>query len=248
LAQEFPSLCDPTRPVHLYPKMGDDEGKEPEGNYILVKETGEDTNNSWGHTGKGRVTYPNGDQFEGMFENGVRNGKGTYKYWEYGKPPNEQLEFEGAFKENLKTGLGMMKYRGGAFYHGHFLEGKRHGEGTFKYANGDIYSGMWENGKKHGKGTYVYSTTKYQIVGDWKNGEIVSGKWALTNGAHYIGGFKKQKPFGDGVWKFPNQTCVEGAYTQQIAPIDDGEPDKSGAPAVETKVFWKTAAVITTEE
>merc|ERR1712182_77418 len=69
-----------------------------------------------------------------MFENGARNGKGTYKYWEYGKPPNEQLEFEGAFKENLKTGLGMMKYRGGAFYHGHFLEGKRHGEGTFKYA------------------------------------------------------------------------------------------------------------------
>merc|ERR1712224_43886 len=120
--------------------------------------------------------------------------------------------------------------------------------GTFKYTNGDIYSGMWENGKKHGKGTYVYSTTKYQIVGDWKNGEIVWGKWALTNGAHYIGGFKKQKPFGDGVWKFPTNTCVEGAYSQQIVPVDDAEPDKSGKPATETKVFWKTAAVISTEE
>lgn len=227
--------------------MAEEGQNEPEGKYILVKESGEDTNSSHGHTGKGRVVYPNGDKFEGMFQNGVRQGPGTYTYFEFA-PGNEQISFEGTFKENLKTGLGMMTFRGGAFYHGMFLEGKRHGEGTFKYANGDIYSGMWEKGKKHGKGTYVYATTKYNIVGEWKEGEMVSGKWTLTNGAHYIGGFKKQKPFGDGVWKFPTGTTVEGAYSQQIVPVDDAEPTKSGEPPTETKIFWKTAAVINVEE
>jgi len=230
--------------------MADGEGaQEPPGTYTLVKETGEDTNSSHGYSGKARVTYPCGDQFEGMFENGVRHGAGTYKYWEFGNPPNEQREFVGTFKENLKQGLGIMKYdKGGAFYHGHFLDGKRHGEGTFKYANGDIYSGMWEKGKKHGKGTYVYATTKYTIVGEWKDGEIVSGKWSFTNGSHYIGGFKKQKPFGDGVWKFANSTTVEGAYSQKVVPVDDAETSPSGVPATETKIYWKTAAIINAEE
>lgn len=231
--------------------MGEnEEAKDFPGTYSMVDSVGKDTTSSWGYTGQARCTYPNGDQYDGMFENGTRHGKGKYTYWMEFEPANlnRPESFEGTFKENLKTGLGLMKYRSGAFYHGHFSEGQRHGEGTFKYTNGDIYSGLWENGKKHGKGTYVYATTKYSIVGDWKNGEIVSGKWSLTNGAHYIGGFKKQKPFGDGVWKFSNQTCVEGAYAQQIVPVDDAEPNKAGIPKTETKVFWKTAAVINTSE
>jgi len=224
---------------------GDNEPAEQySGVYTILKP--DDQPSSWGHNGQATANYPNGDRYEGMYKDGTRHGKGIYKYWEHASHDLES--FEGTFEKNLKTGLGLMKYRSGAFYHGHFSEGQRHGEGTFKYANGDIYSGMWENGKKHGKGTYVYATTKYSIVGDWKNGEIVSGKWQLTNGAHYIGGFKKQKPFGDGVWKFPNQTCVEGAYAQQIVPVDDAEPNKAGIPKTETKVFWKTAAVINTSE
>ena len=190
--------------------MGDEE-QAPPGTYTIVFEGGKDGTSSHGYSGKARCVYPNGDDYEGMYENGVRQGAGTYKYWQFGNPPNDQLEFKGTFKENQKTGLGLMTYaKGGAFYHGHFQDGKRHGEGTFKYENGDIYSGMWHKGKKHGKGTYVYNTTKYEITGEWKDGEIISGKWRFSNNSHYVGGFKKQKPCGDGVWKFPNGTTVEG--------------------------------------
>lgn len=232
--------------------MADDEGVEQPPGVYKFEVDGKEMKSSHGYSGKGKASYANGDIFEGMFENGAKQGSGMYEYWQHsvnGQPPNEQKKFEGTFQEGLKTGLGMMTYRDGkSFYHGHFQDGKRHGEGTFKYGNGDIYSGQWQKGKKHGKGTYVYAVTKYEITGEWKDGEIVSGKWRLTNGNHYVGGFKKGKPWGDGVWKFPSGTTVEGAYAQAIIPVDDKEPDKSGKPPTETKINWKTAAIITSEE
>jgi hypothetical protein len=56
--------------------------------YVITK-IGEDgrtvqDKTSEDYTGKAQVQYPNGDVYEGMFLNGVRDGKGTMTYAEQG--------------------------------------------------------------------------------------------------------------------------------------------------------------------
>merc|ERR1712238_537934 len=113
---------------------------------------------------------------------------------------------------------------------------------------GDIYSGSWSGGTKQGKGTYVYAKTKYSYEGDWKEGQIVSGTWSLTDGTKYVGGFAAQKPVGDGMWHTAKGTIVEGTYSQQVLPIDAADVAKPGFnPETETKIFWKTSSLKASE-
>lgn len=191
---------------------------------------------SIGFTGAAVAHYPNGDKFDGVFKDGQRQGKGSYTY------KNGDV-FEGYF-DKVKSGLGRVTYAKGGFFQGYFVDGKREGEGTFKYPNGDIYSGFWKAGKKHGKGTYVFAGTKYEYKGEWKNGQITTGTWKFSDGTTYIGGFQAQKPCGDGTWQTAKGTIVEGAYVQQVVPIDDSPIVPGKPPETETRTFWKTAAMI----
>eukprot|EP00747_Dinoflagellata_sp_TGD_P211406 gnl/TRDRNA2_/TRDRNA2_84636_c0_seq1.p1 gnl/TRDRNA2_/TRDRNA2_84636_c0~~gnl/TRDRNA2_/TRDRNA2_84636_c0_seq1.p1 ORF type:complete len:251 (+),score=54.71 gnl/TRDRNA2_/TRDRNA2_84636_c0_seq1:83-754(+) len=219
----------------------EEELPEGTGEYKLTTEAG-DKPTSQGFTGKGKAVYPNGDVYEGLFEEGVRSGKGLYRCRATGD------SFDGFYANNLKTGMGRMKYKAGGFYHGYFKEGKRDGDGTFKYPNGDIYSGMWKEGKRHGNGTYVYAGTKYELKGEWKDGQIATGSWTFTNGTKYVGGFKSQKPCGDGIWQTAKGTIVEGAYVQQVVPIDDQATHPDGKVPTETRNFWRTAAMVANED
>ena len=45
------------------------------------------------------------------------------------------------------------------------------------YANKDVYSGQWKGGKKDGQGTYVFNETGMKYVGEFKNGQLVKGRW-----------------------------------------------------------------------
>jgi len=218
--------------------MADDEPL-PESYSLTVGEEKKET--SQGFTGKGTAVYTSGDTYEGLYANGERQGQGRYTY-------RGGDFFEGCFDKNLKSGLGRVTYKNGAFYHGYFKSGVREGEGTFRYANGDIYSGSWSGGTKQGKGTYVYAKTKYSYEGDWKEGQIVSGTWSLTDGTKYVGGFSAQKPEGDGVWHTAKGTMVEGAYTQQVLPIDATDVVPKGEkPDMETKIFWTTSSLKASE-
>lgn len=224
--------------------MGDEDEREPPGVYTLITSAG-DKNNSIGYNGTGTANYPNGDVYEGVFESGARQGQGTYTYF-------SGDVFTGYFENNLKVGKGKITYKKGGFYHGFFKSGMREGEGTFKYANGDIYSGMWKAGKKHGKGTYVFSKTKYELKGEWNDGQMTTGTWSLTNGTKYLGNFKNQKPVGEGIWQTSQGTIVEGAYVQQVVPAEDKADSKVAAnkdapPAVATRAFWKTATLVNAE-
>lgn len=226
--------------------MADEEElPDPPTTYSLTPEGGEPKSTSTEFTGVGKALYTNGDEYEGAFENGTRHGKGVYKYYNrYGFD-----EFHGTFENNMRTGLGRHTYKKGGFYHGNFKNNLRHGEGTFKYANGDIYSGMWKDGKKDGKGTYVFNTTKYEMRGTWSAGQVTQGTWTLSDGTKYVGGFKHQKPCGDGVWQTSKGTSVEGAYVQQVVPLDNEKIKKAGAPLkTEARIFWKTATMVSMED
>jgi len=219
----------------------DEEFPEPLAAYTLTTEAGE-KKSSKGFTGKGTAAYTNGDVYEGLFQNGVRQGAGNYKY-------RRGDVFEGSFENNFKAGLGRVTFKKGGFYHGYFKDGKREGEGTFQYANGDIYSGFWQGGKRHGKGTHVFNKTKYVYAGDWKDGQIQQGTWQLTDGTKFVGNFQSQKPLGDGIWQTAKGTIVEGSYLQQVLPIDKAPLAKPGdTPATTTKTYWSTTTMVVVEE
>jgi hypothetical protein len=219
--------------------------------YKFATSAGDEKKSSKEFTGDGKAEYTNGDTYQGAYLEGMRHGPGTYAYYNKVKVGDDETAyynfFQGTFKQNVKTGMGKVTYKDGGFYHGQFLNGKRSGQGTFKYSNGDIYCGMWKDGKKHGDGTYVYSKTKYEVTGNWKDGQVTKGVWKLSDGTQYEGGFKNQKPCGDGIWKMAKGTIVEGAYIQWVVPVDPPPgvsappPTKDGKPATETKILWQSA-------
>jgi radial spoke head protein 1 len=63
--------------------------------YTLTTDKGEAQAFSAGYSGKGKAQYPNGDEYDGDFENGVRHGKGKYVY---GQGENQD-RYEGNFFE-----------------------------------------------------------------------------------------------------------------------------------------------------
>ena len=98
-------------------------------------------------------------------------------------------------------------------YNGYWENGQRCGEGVMIYESKDVYSGQWRNGKKEGRGTYVFYQTGQKYVGEFKNGQLVGGKWLYPNGSHFDGHFDNNKPKGHGKWVFENGNIVEGDYT-----------------------------------
>ena len=83
----------------------------------------------------------------------------------------------------------MQIYTGVGRYHGYWKDGKRNGEGVMIYENEDVYSGQWKDGKKDGNGTYIFKQTGMKYVGQFKNGQMVNGKWLYKNGTYFEGNF-----------------------------------------------------------
>ncbi len=103
------------------------------------------------------------------------------------------------------------------------------------YLNKDVYSGNWANGKKDGQGTYIFFKTGEKYVGNFKNGQLVKGKWLYPNGSYFQGAFGFNQPKGAGSWNFANGNCVEGVYTQTKRADVEGN---------EIKLSWRTSADI----
>merc|ERR1712056_24188 len=108
------------------------------------------------------------------------------------------------------------------------------------YQNGDVYVGQWQDGKKHGKGTYTYAKDETQLVGEWANGKITSGKWVFPNGTFYSGKFRYNKPHGKGVWVFPDGNQLTGEYQQKEQANEDdagGGEEEEGVVKPDPKVW-----------
>ena len=100
------------------------------------------------------------------------------------------------------------------------------------YKNTDVYSGNWANGEKDGKGTYVFEKTGQKYVGNFMQGQMISGQWIYPNGTHFEGGFDNNKPKGTGTWSFENGNKVKGTY-RQTRKVEDSAND--------IKITWSTA-------
>ncbi len=87
--------------------------------------------------------------YEGYFENGVKQGKGTF-YFENGDI------YAGEFKNDVRSGLGTLKYKSGDRYEGGWLNDLQEGHGSLHDEEGiEIFSGIYKNGKKSGIFTYA---------------------------------------------------------------------------------------------
>jgi radial spoke head protein 1 len=213
--------------------MADDEEGGPK--YTFQTENGETKSMSRGYTGKAVASYPNGDVYDGDFLDGIREGRGTYRYGRNGDI------YHGEWIKNLKHGIGKMIYNMQGppkegdedkkpevkvgEYQGYWENGRRHGEGVFTYPNGDVYSGWWRFGEKEGTGSYISKATGMKMLGEWKNGEISHGRWVYPNGVYFEGKFENNKPSGAGTWHFTNSNSLQGVYTQKPKVLgDDEEP------------------------
>lgn len=202
--------------------------------YTFITENGEVKTTSRGQTGRALlVQYPNGDTYEGYYIDGIREGRGVYRYASNGE------KYDGEWIQNMKHGIGRMTYATAGEYNGFWENGRRHGEGVFHYSNGDVYSGWWKFGEKDGTGTYTFKATGMKLFGDWTAGSITKGKWIYPNGMFYEGNFENNKPKGKGQWVFKNGNLLQGEYEQkEKAPGDDEEPvEEDGEEGVKKPKF-----------
>ena len=144
--------------------------------------------------GKGLMTWPNGDRYDGMWKKGMQDGEGTY-YWANG------LVYSGEWKKNyikghgtfrfpngnvmegdwtaMGTGTGSLVWPDGTRYDGPFINGAPHGQGVKVWANGDRYEGAFSMGHMMGQGTVVFKdgTTYTAPDGTTLKGRFQAGKF-----------------------------------------------------------------------
>ncbi|KAJ4379318.1 hypothetical protein N0V86_005363 [Didymella sp. IMI 355093] len=90
------------------------------------------------------------------------NGHFTYNYF-------SSEYYKGEIKNGHRHGHGEMFYHSGATYEGTFQLGQRHGHGLYTFQNRDTYDGDWMDNQQHGSGTFVEAATGNTYVGGWKN-------------------------------------------------------------------------------
>jgi serine/threonine protein kinase len=127
-------------------------------------------------SGKGRVVWSNGNQFEGTLVKGVKEGRGQL-IWANGQ------RYSGDWLRDSPNGKGTLIYPNGNRYEGEVKDGIPNGEGKFRYKGGDVYSGAWVNGKSHGHGRYTWANGSY-FEGEFKDGKRTeNGKLVVVNNA-----------------------------------------------------------------
>lgn len=98
--------------------------------------------------GNGHLLYEHGT-YNGMFKSDFFHGRGKLS-WRNGDV------FDGDFHRGERTGRGIMKFGNGDSYEGEFLNGLSHGTGTYVWRNGEVYVGDFRDGQLMGQGTVQF--------------------------------------------------------------------------------------------
>ena len=192
--------------------------------------------------GKGKMTWTNGDVYEGEWKDNKEHGKGKMT-WKSGNV------YEGEFKDGMYDGQGKLIDRNGNVYDGGWKDGDiKHGwmnvcedgfnfRGYFNqdrlkyfddvfYPNGchfvsvDSYDEVMEG--EGLEGSYLDPITGYGrmtypnddiYTGEWKNGEYNGkGKYIWKNGDVYKGCWKNGKKHGWGKMTYLSGNVHEGKW------------------------------------
>lgn len=227
-------------PVAAPAKPGQPQAQPPEFTSGTTRYSGKfflDAPDAKGYSGTGKITWANGDTYEGVLLRGQRHGKGVFT-WADGQ------RYSGDWVNDTATGQGNLQFVSANQYEGEIRDGQPQGQGRMRYASGDIYTGLFSAGVPEGRGTYLWKSGQ-QIEGEWKNqqingpgrivfasgdtyvGELVDGKphgkgtYHWTNGDEYVGQWKDGQKHGSGAFIWKNGDRWEGLY-------DSGEQTRQG--------------------
>jgi hypothetical protein len=129
---------------------------------------------------EGPVTYSDGSMYEGESnEHGMRHGKGRLTF------ANGDV-YQGDFADDQMHGQGRYMYSNRSIYDGSFVEGQQHGSGTYEWAVGTRYVGPFANGQPHGHSGTLYFDFKGNAAASransytckWVNGQL-AGKGGM---------------------------------------------------------------------
>lgn len=137
-------------------------------------------------SGTGKITWTNGDVYDGTLVQGQRQGKGLF-IWANGQ------RYEGDWVQDTPSGKGRLLFANGNRFEGDVVAGIPQGTGRMQYASGDDYNGRFNAGVPDGRGLYT-----------WKNGQTFDGEW------------KAERPNGQGILKFANGNVFEGSVVNGV--------------------------------
>ena len=179
----------------------------PDGTYVgSIDANG--NRQSTGRFNAGKMTYNNGDVFEGFWKNDKATGLGVMKY-------ANGDDYRGSWVDGKRQGEGKIQYNkeDGRIYNGTWLQDKKRGQGTMAYPDGSKYMGQWIDDKRNGPGAIQYKN-KEEYHGEWvddkrKNGH---GTMIYSNDDQYQGNFVDGKRQGTGIIQYKNGDQYEGEW------------------------------------
>lgn len=160
--------------------------------------------------GKGVLVEPaaSGSGFDvvaGAFEDGVLNGRATYK-------SAEGAIFMGSFKDNQIHGDALWIEPDGSSFAGEFVNGAAQGTGSSISADGEFYQGDFVSNDRHGHGTVIFPDGgKY--TGEFRQDEMTGlARYDDPSGDHYIGSFSNGAPDGPGLFVSAAGDTYQGVF------------------------------------
>ena len=168
--------------------------------------------------GVGTLIFLNGDKYIGEFDDGRKDGLGTYTWSNH----EDMEKYIGEFTNGEFGKKGKIYYKNGQIYEGEVFGNEKdldYGEGVKTLPDGSKYEGVWSRRKDdiiskwkikgydkygeivleiyegNGKGLYVYTGgNKYE--GEFKDGEQDGqGTFTLSDGTKFVGEWKDNKPW-----------------------------------------------------
>ena len=156
--------------------------------------------------GTAKVTYPNGDLYEGSFEGGLRHGKGIMKF-------ADGRQYRGKWRLGVPHGQGEEIRADRTSYKGEYYQGLWQGHGLEVSVYGDEYNGEWSHGERHGKGDFFSDGLHYE--GEWRNGlRSGHGKCTFRNSDMYEGEFEKDLMHGEGTMVIATGCRYSGTWKE----------------------------------
>jgi hypothetical protein len=151
------------------------------------------------------IKLPNGDKYDGDWEDDMKNGQGTYSYARGGS-------YEGEWADDMRNGYGVNKWPNGDRYAGKWQNNKRNGKGKYFYADGGKYDGEWKDDMRNGHGVNIWANgNRYE--GSWVNNlQHGDGTMTYPDGGKYEGEWSKSMRDGHGVNTWSNNERYEGSW------------------------------------
>lgn len=159
--------------------------------------------------GRGILKYANGDQYEGEFVDGKKEGKGKWT-------DRENNTYEGDWVKDKKHGHGVYKTVEGFIFEGEFANNKREGKGTIITPEKTKYVCSFKDDEEVGEVEFFFANGDHAL-GYIKDGYLCqNGRYEFKNGDVYVGNFEKGLFHGEGYYKWNNDAnyaIYEGNYS-----------------------------------